>query len=106
MFKLSTTARVALELSKLAGVHKQIRKGDCMLTVIIRLSCADFSAGIVRVRDWLEKHRCEPTGYRYDQNEDTVAVSMDFAVDAQAKAFAERFDGQSGDQRPVARQTI
>jgi hypothetical protein len=72
-----------------------------MRTVIIRLSGEDFSAAIVRMRDWLKKHRCEPTGYRYDQDEDTVMVSVDFAVDAQAKAFARRFGGQSGDQRPA-----
>ena len=72
-----------------------------MRTVVIRLSGEDFAGAIVRIRDWLERNRCEPTGYRYDQNEDAVMVSVDFAVDAQAKAFAQRFDGQTGDQRPV-----
>jgi len=47
------------------------------------------------MRDWLEKHRCEPTCYRYEQNEDTVVLSVDFAVDAHAKAFVKRFDDQS-----------
>jgi hypothetical protein len=73
-----------------------------MRTVIIRLSGKDFAPAIVRMRDWLEKYRCEPTAYRYDQDDDTVVVSVDFAVDAQAKAFAKHFDGQS-DQRPVSR---
>ena len=75
-----------------------------MRTVVIRLSGEDFAGAIVRIRDWLERNRCEPTGYRYDQNEDAVMVSVDFAVDAQANAFAERFDGQTNDQRRVARQ--
>jgi len=75
-----------------------------MRTVIIRLSGEDFATAIVRMRDWLEKNRWEPKSYRYDQSEDTVVVSVDFALDAQAKAFAKRFGGQSGDQRPVARQ--
>jgi hypothetical protein len=76
-----------------------------MHTVTVRLSGEDFATAIVRMRDWLEKYRCQPTRYRYDQDEDTVVVSVDFAVDAQAKAFAERFGGQSGNQRPgVARQ--
>jgi hypothetical protein len=71
-----------------------------MHTVIIRLSGEDFSTAIARMRDWLEKHSCEPTAYRYDQDEDTVVVSVDFAIEAQAQAFAKRFDGQSGDQPP------
>jgi hypothetical protein len=66
-----------------------------MRTVVIRLSGEDFSTAIVRMRDWLEKHRCEPRGYRYDQDEDTVVMSVDFAVQSQAKAFAKRFGGQA-----------
>src|SRR5215469_3275697 len=75
-----------------------------MHTVKIRLPGEDFSTAIVGMRDWLEKNRFEPTGYRYDQDDDMVVVSVDFAVDAQAEAFAERFGGQTADQRPVTRQ--
>jgi hypothetical protein len=75
-----------------------------MRTVTIRLSGEEFSSAIARIRDWLEKHRFEATAYRYDQNEEAVVVSVDFAIDAQARAFAQRFDGQSGNQRPVSRQ--
>jgi len=75
-----------------------------MHTVTIRLSGDDFSTAMVRMRDWLEQHRCEPTAYRYDQNDDTVVVSVNFTADTQAKAFAKHFDGQRGDQRPVSRQ--
>jgi hypothetical protein len=53
------------------------------------------------MRDWLGKHRCEPTAYRYDQDDDTVVVSVNFTADTQAKAFAKHFGGQSSDQRPV-----
>jgi hypothetical protein len=73
-----------------------------MHTVTVRLSGEDFATAIVRMRDWLEKHRCEPTAYRYDQNDDTVVVSVNFTAETQAKAFAKHFDGQS-DQRPVSR---
>ena len=75
-----------------------------MRTVTIRLTGEDFSDAIVRIRDWIEKHRCEPKPYRYDQREDTIAVSVDFAVDAQAKAFAKHFGGQCDDRRLVALQ--
>jgi hypothetical protein len=66
-----------------------------MRTVTLRLSGEDFSAAIVRMRDWFNKHPCEPTGYRYDQSEDTVVVSVDFAIDAHAKAFVKHFGDQS-----------
>ena len=71
-----------------------------MRTVTIRLSGEDFSNAIVVMRDWLEKYRCEPTGYRYDQNKDMVVVSVDFVVDAQAEVFAKRFGGQTSDRGP------
>jgi hypothetical protein len=71
-----------------------------MRTVTIRLSGDDFSAGIVLIREWLERHRCEPTGYRYDQDEDTVVMSVNFADHWQAKAFARRFGGQSSHGQP------
>ena len=66
-----------------------------MGTVVLRLSGVEFPIAIVRMRDWLKKNRCEPTGYRYDQNENAVVLSVDFAVDAQAKAFVKRFGDQS-----------
>jgi hypothetical protein len=50
-----------------------------MRTVTIRLSGEDFSTAIVRMRDWLDKHRCEPTGYQYDQNDEIVVMSVGFA---------------------------
>jgi hypothetical protein len=69
-----------------------------MRTVTIRLSGGDFPTAIVAMSDWLDKNRCEPTGYRYDQNEDTVVMLVDFADHSQAKAFAKRFGGKIGDQ--------
>jgi hypothetical protein len=78
-------------------VKKSNSTGGYMHTVVVRLSGVEFSNAIVRMRDWLEKNRCEPMGYRYDQNEDAVVLSVDFAVDAQAKAFVKRFGDQKRD---------
>ena len=75
-----------------------------MRIVKIHLSGEDFSTAIVRIRDWLDKHRCEPTGYRYDQIDETVVMSVEFADYSQAKAFAKRFGGHSRDRRPVTQQ--
>jgi hypothetical protein len=76
-------------------VKKLNSTGSYMRTVVLRLSGEEFSTAIVKMRDWLKKNRCEPTGYRYDQDEDTVVLSVDFAVDAQAKAFVTRFGDQT-----------
>ena len=77
-----------------------------MHTVTIRLSGDDFSTAMVRMRDWLEQHRCEPTAYRYDQNDDTVVVSVNFTADTQAKAFAQRFGGQSAPRNAATSDAI
>jgi hypothetical protein len=47
------------------------------------------------MREWLEENRCEPMSYRYDQNDEPVVMSVDHS---QAKAFAKRFGGKTGDQ--------
>src|SRR5260370_22631303 len=71
--------------------YSQANSTGVMRTVTIRLSGEDFPTAIVAMRDWLDKNRCEPTSYRYDQNEDTVVMLVDFADHSQAKAFAKRF---------------
>ena len=67
-----------------------------MRTVRICLPGEDFPTAINWMREWLESNECEPMGYRYDQDEHTVVISVDFAARAQAEAFARRFDGESG----------
>ena len=70
-----------------------------MFTVLVPVHGEEFSTAIMMMRDWFHRNRCEPVGYRYDQDEDTVFMSIDFNVPAQAAAFAECFGGQSVDQR-------
>ena len=72
-----------------------------MRTVVVRLPGEDFAAAVGGMRDWLQTNQCEPVGYRYDQNEDAVLVSVDFAVAAQAKAFATRFGTEPGIDEPL-----
>jgi hypothetical protein len=45
------------------------------------------------MREWLDANRYEPTMYKYDHNEDTVVVTVDFTAEMAAEAFATRFDG-------------
>jgi hypothetical protein len=67
--------------------------GYGMRTVSVWLSADGFSAGMATMREWLDRHRYEPTRFKYDQDEDAVVVSVDFPTDAAAQAFATRFGG-------------
>ena len=64
-----------------------------MRSVTVRLRVAQFSATMTAMREWLDANRYEPALYKYDQNEDTVLVTVDFAAELAAEAFATRFDG-------------
>jgi hypothetical protein len=45
------------------------------------------------IGEWLDANQYLPTRYKYDNNEDAVLVTVDFAADVAAEAFATRFDG-------------
>jgi len=45
------------------------------------------------IGEWLDANRYEPTRYKYDHNDDTVLVTVDFPAAVAAQAFAMRFDG-------------
>jgi hypothetical protein len=64
-----------------------------MHSVTVRLRVAQFSATMTAMREWLDANRYEPALYKYDQNEHTVLVTVDFAAELAAEAFATRFDG-------------
>ena len=69
-----------------------MRKG-MMRSVTVRLCTAEFSATMTAIGEWLDAHRYKPTRYKYDHNKHTVLVTIDFAADLAAEAFATRFDG-------------
>jgi hypothetical protein len=64
-----------------------------MRSVTVRIRAAEFSAMITKIGEWLDANRYEPTRYKYDHNEDTVLVTVDFPTAMAAEAFAMRFDG-------------
>ena len=64
-----------------------------MRSVTVRLRAAEFSATMTAMREWLDANRYEPTMYKYDRNEHTLLVTVDFAVEMATEAFATRFDG-------------
>ena len=73
-----------------------------MLSVSVRIRADEFSATITAMSEWLDANRYEPTRYKYDHYEDTVFVTVDFAAEVAAEAFATRFDGvRRSSQRPA-----
>jgi hypothetical protein len=63
-----------------------------MRTVTVRLPAAGFSAAMADMREWLDRNRCEPTKFKYEQHNEAVVLSVDFPNDQEAEAFAGRFD--------------
>lgn len=63
-----------------------------MRSVTMRLRAAEFSASITAIDEWLDANRHEPIRYKYDHNEHTVLVTVDFGTELAAEAFAMRFD--------------
>lgn len=72
-----------------------------MRRVTVRLPADGFSAMMVTMREWLDRHRYEPARFKYDQHEDAVVVSIDFTLEAAAEAFARRFDDEDGPKSSV-----
>ena len=69
-----------------------------MRTIKIRMLAVDLSREMAAMREWLDRNSCEPTRFKYDQDEDAVVVSIDFPTDAAAQAFASRFVAEPGPQ--------
>ncbi len=64
-----------------------------MHSVTVRIPAPEFSASMTAIGEWLDANRYQPTRYKYDHNEDTILVTVDFLAEAAADAFAMRFDG-------------
>ena len=67
-----------------------------MRTVTVRMEAADLSRQMAAMREWLDRHRCEPARFACDQRGDAVVVSVEFSNEREGEAFASHFD----DQRP------
>ena len=64
-----------------------------MRSVTVRVRATEFGAMMTAIGEWLHLNRYEPTRYKYDHNEEDVFVTIDFAAEVAAMAFAARFDG-------------
>ena len=64
-----------------------------MRTVIIKLPAeADFSSEMAEMREWLDKHRCAPSTFKYDLAQETVIIQVEFNNEEEAEVFKQYFD--------------
>ena len=71
-----------------------------MRTIRVRVTDKDLSNQMTAMREWLDRNRCEPARFVYDQTGDALVVSVAFPDAAEAEAFATHFDGQEPAQVP------
>ena len=70
-------------------------EGTGVFPVEIRIPDEDALTGrMAMMREWLDHERFEPATFRYTFTSPGILVRVEFAVEAEAVAFAEAFDGQ------------
>jgi len=59
-----------------------------MQTVIMKLPPeADFSSEMAGMREWLDKHRCTPSRFKYDLAQERVIVQVEFNREEEVEVF-------------------
>ena len=66
-----------------------------MQTVIIRRRGIDLSAEMAAMRAWLDENGWDAAKFTHERYGEMTIISADFATEAQAEAFAQRFDAQT-----------
>ena len=63
-------------------------------SVEVRNVAADIGSVMERMREWLDAQRIEPDVFRHTADEAGVTIHLQFKVESEAFAFAQRFSGQ------------
>jgi hypothetical protein len=69
------------------------------------MDAADLSRQMAAMREWLDRHRYEPTRFVCDRNGNAVVVFVEFPNEREGEAFASHFGGQEP-QPPAAGQKL
>lgn len=64
-----------------------------MQTIAVTVAGNRLSDEMTTMRDWLDRHRHQPTRFDCERNGETVTVSVTFTEEAAASAFGSRFGG-------------
>jgi hypothetical protein len=69
-----------------------------MRTVIMKLPPeADFSSEMAGMREWLDKHRCAPSRFKYDLAQESVIIQVEFTREEEVEIFKRYFDRGKGE---------
>jgi hypothetical protein len=62
--------------------------------VEIRRRRADMTRSMSTIREWLDQQRFEPDTFRSITKGETVVFRLDFKIESESQACAEKFDGR------------
>ena len=82
-----------------------------MRTIIIKLPpTVDLSFEMAKMRGWLDGHSCAPSSFKYDLEQDSTIIHVQFTAEEQAELFKKHFDGNESQfvncERPRLLETI
>ena len=64
-----------------------------MRTIIIKLPpTADLSFEIAEMRGWLNSHSCAPSSFKYDLEQDSTIIHVQFTKEEEAEVFKRHFN--------------
>ena len=95
----ATHSRTACAQARL----RNLLKGDVLVlhTVEIRRPRADLMKTMTTIREWLDDQRFEPDTFRSIIKGEAVVFLLDFKVESESKACAEKFHGRVTLRSPV-----
>jgi hypothetical protein len=62
--------------------------------VTVEFAAGDLGALMAAMRTWLDDRMFEPDTFRYQLGAEPAAIYVEFKIEAEARAFAERFQGE------------
>jgi hypothetical protein len=72
-----------------------LRLQSKMRTIIVRLrSEANFSFEMAAMREWLDKYRCTPSGFKYHREQESVIIQVEFNKKEEAEVFKRYLNGR------------
>jgi len=72
-----------------------------MQRVIIWRRGIDLSAEMTAMRAWLDENGCDTAKFAWERYGELSIISLDFANEAEAEAFAQRFSAQTLPEGPI-----
>jgi hypothetical protein len=80
-------------LTRRRFLPRTLRLQNRMPTVIMKLPpTADFLSEMAGMREWLDKHRCAPSMFKYHMEQESVIIEVKFKEEEEAEIFKQYFD--------------